>query len=115
LTRDKDRLTPEQDRLTHGQDLLTLGQDLLTLGQDLLTFEQDRLTLERDRLTLEQEVLTRQPGRLTCAERAICGGGSLKNPVKYEIFYGGLIKIRIQDQQVKDGVWEYSKKFHKNH
>jgi hypothetical protein len=52
---------------------------------------------------------------LTCAERAICGGGSLKNPVKYEIFYGGLIKIRIQDQQVKDGGWDYSKKFHKNH
>jgi hypothetical protein len=80
-------LTPEQDLLTPGQDLLTPGRDLLTLEQDLLTR----------------------------AESAICGGGSLKNPVKQGIFYGGLIKIRIQDQQVKDGVWDYSKKFHKNH
>jgi hypothetical protein len=94
LTLERDLLTPGQDRLTLGQDRLTLGQDLLTLGRDLLTLEQDLLTR---------------------AESAICGGGSLKNPVKYEIFYGGLIKIRIQDQQVKDGVWEYSKNLHKNH
>jgi hypothetical protein len=100
---------------TRDRDWLTLERDLLTPGQDLLTLGQDRLTPEQDLLTLEQDLLTRQQDLLTRAESAICGGGSLKNPVKYEIFHGGLIKIRIQDQQVKDGGWEYSKKFHKNH